>query len=101
MHIQIRGYKNVVAFDETIEDGKINFISGRSGSGKSAIGQALLQKDPDFNTTVGYTGPTDASIDGVDSLQKKVMKTPLTHNANKALFTSRGSPISFCLDPTF
>jgi ABC-type lipoprotein export system ATPase subunit len=73
MHIQIHGYKNVVTFDEVITDGKINFISGRSGSGKSAIGQALLQITPDFNTTVGYTGPTNAFIDGVDSLQKKVM----------------------------
>jgi len=73
MHIQIHGYKNIISFDEIIEDGKINFISGRSGSGKSAIGQALLQKDTDFNKTVGYVGTSDAFIDGVDSLQKKVM----------------------------
>jgi ABC-type lipoprotein export system ATPase subunit len=84
MEIKISGYKNVESFNEHFDDGKINFVSGRSGSGKTAIGEALLQKDYEHNKKVGFAGPVSALIDGAVSTDKKI--TLFNHDSSDKYF---------------
>ena len=63
MDIKIKGYKNLLDFDYKIEDNKLNFLFGMSGSGKSSISHALLSDKPNENITFGYNGEQIAVID--------------------------------------
>ena len=66
MKITIQGYKNLEDLDLDIEDNKINFLFGMSGSGKSSIGQALKKQNLDVNKMVGYTGEPTILVNGSD-----------------------------------
>ena len=52
MNLKIDNYKNLKGLDINIDNNKINFIFGISGSGKSSIGDALTKKDLIENVTI-------------------------------------------------
>ncbi len=52
MNLKIDNYKNLKGLDINIDNNKINFIFGISGSGKSSIGDAIAQKDLIENVTI-------------------------------------------------
>ena len=54
MRISIKGYKNIENLDYEVEDNKINVVIGISGSGKSAIAEALTHQNFSFNKKINY-----------------------------------------------
>lgn len=53
MNIKINNYKNLKNLNLDIQENKINFIFGISGSGKSSIGEALRGENIEENALVG------------------------------------------------
>ncbi len=53
MNIKINYLKNIKEFDLSIEDKKINFIFGISGSGKTTIAEALTKEDLEKIVQIG------------------------------------------------
>lgn len=64
MKIEIKGFKNVVDVICEIPNGKLSTIFGLSGSGKSAISDALSKDPSELNKTINFTGNQIALIDG-------------------------------------
>ena len=55
MNIKLKNYNNIESLDYDLEDGKINFLFGISGAGKSSIASALADSSLDSHVTVGKT----------------------------------------------
>lgn len=72
MRISIRGYKNIENLEYEVEDNKLNVLIGISGSGKSAIAEALTHHDFSFNKKVNYHGDVISLIDGNDPYDIRV-----------------------------
>lgn len=64
MKISIKGYKNIEELDYFIQDKKLNVLIGITGSGKSAIAEALLKQDIEFNKKINFTDSVVSDIDG-------------------------------------
>ena len=62
MKIKIEHFKNLKKMDYTIEDNKINFLFGMSGSGKSSILNALAGDNPESSKTFGALNTENVSI---------------------------------------
>ena len=63
MHIQITNFHNISSLTYDIEDGKINFLYGVSGSGKSSIVKGVTQDiDREVDTMVGCSSNEEASV---------------------------------------
>lgn len=58
MKLEIRGYKNIEELIYEINEEKLNFIFGISGSGKSSIPCALNDDDLIMNKKFGFFGET-------------------------------------------
>lgn len=72
MRINISGYKNIENLDYIFENNKLNVLIGISGSGKSAIAEALTNQDIVFNKKINYSGKVVTSIDGREPNDIKV-----------------------------
>ena len=71
MNIKINNYKNLKNLNCNIQDGKINYIFGISGSGKSSIGEALCAENVQNNISVGQSiDELEILIYNSDSLEK-------------------------------
>jgi ABC-type lipoprotein export system ATPase subunit len=55
LDISIRFYRNLQSADLKLEDGKVNFIIGPCGSGKSSVIDAISAPARPIDTTVGHT----------------------------------------------
>ena len=55
MLIQIKNYKNLRNLSYSIDDNKVNFLFGMSGSGKSSILDAICNDDQQSGKTIGTT----------------------------------------------
>lgn len=55
MNIKIENYNGIKSLNYDLEEGKINFLFGISGSGKSSIASALIDNELDSHVTVGKT----------------------------------------------
>ena len=53
MKIEIKNYKNIKDLELNIDDHKINYIFGISGSGKSSIGQAITKEVVEEDIMIG------------------------------------------------
>lgn len=53
MNIKIENYNGIEELDYELKDGKINFLFGISGAGKSSIASALVDKEIDSHVIVG------------------------------------------------
>jgi len=53
MDIQINNFKNITDLTLQIDDNKVNFLFGISGSGKSSVCDAIMKKDIDSNLKIG------------------------------------------------
>lgn len=54
MDISIRFYRNLKSADLKLDDGKVNFIIGPCGSGKSSVIDAISSPTRQIDTTVGH-----------------------------------------------
>lgn len=71
MNIKINNYKNLKNLNCDIQDGKINYIFGISGSGKSSIGEALYGENVQSNVSVGQSlDELEILIDGSEVKSK-------------------------------
>ncbi len=67
MNIKIKNYNGIQSLDYDLEEGKVNFLFGISGSGKSSIASALVDNDLDSHVTVGKTiNDLCVKVDGDD-----------------------------------
>lgn len=67
MHLQIKNFRNIASLDYSIEDGKVNFLYGVSGAGKSSIVRGISEPiDEGLDIRVGTTQSetTEVLIDG-------------------------------------
>lgn len=65
MLIRIENYRNIEALDYEIDDGKINYLFGVCGSGKSSIVSAVSKAPIETDTTVGKRADeTKVIVDG-------------------------------------
>lgn len=63
MHIQISNFHNIASLEYDIEDGKVNFLYGISGSGKSSIVKGLANRiDRQIDTMVGNGSKEEATV---------------------------------------
>lgn len=78
MNIRINNYKNLKNFNLDIQENKINYIFGISGSGKSSIGDALRNENIEKNISIGST------IDEVEILvnNNKIEEPLVVFNTN-------------------
>jgi recombinational DNA repair ATPase RecF len=53
MDIQINNFKNISELTLQIDDKKVNFLFGISGSGKSSVCDAIMKKDTESNLKIG------------------------------------------------
>lgn len=60
MHIQINNFHNISSLSYDIEDNKINFLYGVSGSGKSSIVKAIAQGANEKGDIMASCGPDDS-----------------------------------------
>lgn len=66
MQIEVKNVKNIKSSKITIEDNKINFLFGISGSGKSTIAEALSKEIPEDAISIGVSrDEVGVFIDGV------------------------------------
>ena len=69
MNIKIENYNGIESLDYDLEEGKVNFLFGISGAGKSSIASALVDIDLDSHVTVGKTiNDLNVKVDGNDCL---------------------------------
>lgn len=68
MKLKIKGYKNLNELDYELIDGKINFIFGISGSGKSSISHALNDPNAIDNKKFGFLGEQIITINDLDPI---------------------------------
>ena len=73
MKIRISNYRNIGHLDYEITDHAINFLIGTSGSGKSSIGQALINDDPVFNKKVDAADDPVILLDGKKPANNEVL----------------------------
>ena len=73
MKIKISNYRNIGYLDYEITDHAINFLIGTSGSGKSSIGQALINDDPVFNKKVDAADDPVILLDGKKPANNEVL----------------------------
>ena len=67
MNIRIENYNGIKSLDYDLEEGKINFLFGISGAGKSSIASALIDHELDSHVTVGKTiNDLHVKVDGND-----------------------------------
>lgn len=67
MNIKIENYNNIKSLNYELDENKINFLFGISGSGKSSIATALVEKDNESHITVGKTlSDLKVSVDGLE-----------------------------------
>lgn len=72
MNIKIENYNGIESLDYDLEEGKVNFLFGISGAGKSSIASALVDIDLDSHVTVGKTiNDLNVKVDGNDVDYKK------------------------------
>lgn len=72
MNIKIENYNGIESLDYNLEEGKVNFLFGISGAGKSSIASALVDIDLDSHVTVGKTiNDLHVKVDGNDVDYKK------------------------------
>lgn len=65
MDISIRFYRNLKSADLKLEDGKVNFLIGPCGSGKSSVIDAISAPIQQIDTTVGHASEeTQVLVDG-------------------------------------
>lgn len=65
MDISIRFYRNLQSADLKLEDGKVNFLIGPCGSGKSSVIDAISAPARPIDTTVGHAADeTHVLVDG-------------------------------------
>ena len=81
MEISIENYKNIKNLQLDIEEGKVNFIYGISGSGKSSIIEAITEPD-EQNTSFGLAKGEKMSI--IPILNEEDYS--IYNNKNKMLF---------------
>ena len=63
MHLQIKNFRNIASLDYSIEDGKVNFLYGVSGAGKSSIVRGISEPiDEDLDIRVGVTQSETAEV---------------------------------------
>lgn len=71
MNIKINNYKNLKNLNCDIQNGKINYIFGISGSGKSSIGEALYGEEIQNNVSIGQNiDEVEILIDNCNVQQK-------------------------------
>lgn len=67
MHLRIKNFRNIASLNYGIEDGKVNFLYGVSGAGKSSIVRGISEAiDEDLDVRIGITQSetTEVLIDG-------------------------------------
>lgn len=73
MLIHIENYRNIDLLDYEIDDGRINYLFGVCGSGKSSIINALSKELSPADVTVGKTaGDTAITVDNQQGLPENV-----------------------------
>ena len=55
MNVNLKNYRNINELNLELDEGKVNFIYGTSGSGKSSIAKALLGEIGENNIPYGKT----------------------------------------------
>lgn len=56
MHLRIKNFRNIASLNYGIEDGKVNFLYGVSGAGKSSIVRGISEAiDEDLDVRIGIT----------------------------------------------
>lgn len=91
MKIQIENYRNIKTLDLEIQDNKINFIAGISGSGKSSLAMALAKGAEAIDWPAGEKNvepritPSVDSID-VDLFDKSEQESLLFDELSKGVY---------------
>lgn len=53
MHLRIKNFRNIASLNYGIEDGKVNFLYGVSGAGKSSIVRGISEAiDEDLDVRI-------------------------------------------------
>lgn len=91
MLIHIENFRNINIFDYEIEDGKINYLYGICGSGKSSIVDAVTQEARPIDARIGCS--EDEMLVSIDG-QKSILSNSRTFNENEqqALFSQTATP---------
>ena len=89
--IHIENYRNITCFDYEIEDGKINYLYGICGSGKSSIVDAITREVRPIDAKIGCS--EDDVIVLIDG-QNNLLNDSRTFNDNEqsALFSETATP---------
>ena len=72
MNIKINNYKNLKNLNCDIQNGKINYIFGISGSGKSSIGEALYGEEIQNNVSIRQNIDEDEILIDNCNVQQKI-----------------------------
>ena len=65
MDICISNYKNILELNYHLEDNKINYLFGISGSGKSSIPSAIVDENLDENRKFGENNEAQILSNGI------------------------------------
>ncbi|HJG37741.1 AAA family ATPase [Enorma phocaeensis] len=89
MHIQIENFHNISSLVYDIEDSKINFLYGVSGSGKSSIVKGITQSIvEEVDTTVGCDSNEKATV-LIDGKEGPLMSTVTFDEKRQSVLFSR------------
>ena len=95
MHIQISNFHNIASLEYDIEDGKVNFLYGVSGSGKSSIVKGLANRiDRQIDTMVGSGSQEEAAI-LVNGMTGPLVSTATFDQDRQQILFSRDSDKGF------
>lgn len=89
MHIQINNFHNTSSLSYDIEDDKINFLYGVSGSGKSSIVKAIAQGANEKGDIMAGCGPDDSISVLVNDKEGPLASTVVFNEVRQTVLFSR------------